>query len=310
MGRKLQNGSETPGENRGGFQSTLERAKGEFIILRRLLRYSEKTLHLTQMLSGMRDRRKYPQHVSRVVLGSALIMALSRIGSLNGLEQTKAHSFWRRWIGGEIPSADTVARVFCLAECDCLRESLLILTKTIKRNKTLTAFTQGLHVLVLDGHESSSSEKRCCPGCLSRVLHTTAGDRTQYYHRNVTALLRAGNMALPLDEVRVVRSVEKRMIKRQRTKQEEEQVSDWMWVTTLSQSRATTQSIVRMGHGRWSIENEGFNSSGYTTPLFILPISLPPIFMESSQRNFREVLLLPEALHRLHFPPSPFSDFC
>jgi len=316
------------------------------------------------MLSGMRDRRKYPRHAGRVIFGSAFIMALSRIGSLNGLEQTREHSFWRRWLGREVPGADTVARVFCQVESDSLRESLFILTKTIRRNKTLTAFTQGLYMLVLDGHESSASEKRCCEGCLSRVLHTTSGDKTEYYHRNVTALLRAGNLALPLDmepqrpgedevaaatrlfcrlvkklprafegvaadalyaragffkevlehgkdvivvlkderrdlfqdaralfdtmppqstvtekgvekqmwdlehfttwealgrEVRVVRSLEKRKVKRQRNKQEEEQVSDWMWVTTLAQHRAGTESVIRMGHGRWSIENEGFN---------------------------------------------------
>src|SRR3989338_859441 len=199
MGRKLQTGSKTPGENRGGFQPTFERAKGELIILRRLLRYSEKMFCLMRMLSGMREKREYPRHVSRIVLGSALIMAISRIGSLNGLEQTRGHSFWKRWLGGEIPSAGTVARVFCQVESDSLRESLFTLYKTIRRNKTLTAFTQGLYVLVLDGHESSASEKRCCSGCLSRVLHTTAGDKTEYYHRNVTALLRAGNLALPLD---------------------------------------------------------------------------------------------------------------
>ena len=32
-----------------------------------------------------------------------------------------------------------------------------------------------------------------------------------------------------------------------------------MWVTTLSPKRVSTGGIVRFGHLRWKIENEGFN---------------------------------------------------
>jgi len=34
---------------------------------------------------------------------------------------------------------------------------------------------------------------------------------------------------------------------------------NWMWVTTLSQRQASTRTIVRRGHSRWTIENQGFN---------------------------------------------------
>lgn len=33
------------------------------------------------------------------------------------------------------------------------------------------------------------------------------------------------------------------------------------WVTTLSQHRAPTWAVVDLGHGRWGIENEGFNET-------------------------------------------------
>ncbi len=59
--------------------------------------------------------------------------------------------------------------------------------------------------------------------------------------------------------VRVVRSLETRTVRRQLDKQEEELASDWMWVTTLGQSGASTKAVVDMGHDRWSIENQGFN---------------------------------------------------
>jgi len=35
--------------------------------------------------------------------------------------------------------------------------------------------------------------------------------------------------------------------------------SDWHWVTTLSKAEATTRMIWEAGHGRWEIENQGFN---------------------------------------------------
>jgi len=59
--------------------------------------------------------------------------------------------------------------------------------------------------------------------------------------------------------LRVVRSLETTTVHRQLDKQEEPQVSDWMWVTTLSSSRASTNAVVDLGHSRWDIENQGFN---------------------------------------------------
>jgi hypothetical protein len=38
-----------------------------------------------------------------------------------------------------------------------------------------------------------------------------------------------------------------------------EEVADWYWVTTLPTKHASTGAVVRIGHARWGIENEGFN---------------------------------------------------
>jgi len=59
--------------------------------------------------------------------------------------------------------------------------------------------------------------------------------------------------------VRVVRSQETRTVRRQLTKDDEEQRSEWLWATSLSKAKAPTHTVVRIGHGRWGIENEGFN---------------------------------------------------
>lgn len=58
---------------------------------------------------------------------------------------------------------------------------------------------------------------------------------------------------------RVVRSVERTIIKRQETKEPQTVESEWFWVTSLPPALASTRTIVRAGHGRWDIENHGFN---------------------------------------------------
>jgi hypothetical protein len=59
--------------------------------------------------------------------------------------------------------------------------------------------------------------------------------------------------------VRVVRSLETRTVRRQRDGRPETVTSDWFWVTTLTPARASTAAAVTLGHGRWTVENQGFN---------------------------------------------------
>jgi hypothetical protein len=59
--------------------------------------------------------------------------------------------------------------------------------------------------------------------------------------------------------VRVVRTKETTRVRRQKTEEVEELTTEWMWVTTLAKSRASTRAVVELGHSRWDIENRGFN---------------------------------------------------
>jgi hypothetical protein len=290
-------------------------------------------------------------------------MFLSRLGSLNALEQTRSSRFWGRWLGGPMPSADTLGRVVALVDCDTIRDGFHETYAQLKRNKALGAPWHGLIALVVDGHETSASYLRCCDACRQRTIHARHEDRIQYYHRNVTAQLITRDLHLLLDAepqragedevatatrvlervlgdyprafdvvvadalyaqapffqlglghgkdvlavlkddrrdllqdaeglfatveptcsqdgrtrretwdlegftswpsldrpVRVVRSRETTTVRRQRTKAQEERVSEWVWVTTLSRQRASTRAVVELGHGRWGIENQGFN---------------------------------------------------
>lgn len=59
--------------------------------------------------------------------------------------------------------------------------------------------------------------------------------------------------------VRVIRTHETRTVRRQLTGERELSSSEWLWVTTLSVHRAPAPVVVRLGHARWEIENQGFN---------------------------------------------------
>lgn len=61
--------------------------------------------------------------------------------------------------------------------------------------------------------------------------------------------------------LRVVKSIETWSVKRQRTGEMEEMKSRWIWATTIREERADTREIVRLGHSRWDIENQGFNEA-------------------------------------------------
>ena len=54
-------------------------------------------------------------------------------------------------------------------------------------------------------------------------------------------------------EVRGIRSQETKPIRRELI------TSDWYWVTTFSQSEASTETVCQIGHDRWDIENDAFN---------------------------------------------------
>ncbi len=150
-------------------------------------------------LDAVTDGRQAPRIKTRVVLRSVVVMFLARLGSLNALEQSRPSRFWRRWLGGPMPSADTVGRVCAGAAAPEIRALIHQVYSRCKEIKALRPPDHGLMIAVLDGHESHATYRRCCGGCLERVIHTAAGDRRQYYHRHVTLQLVARDYGLLLD---------------------------------------------------------------------------------------------------------------
>jgi hypothetical protein len=129
---------------------------------------------------------------------AVLAMFWVRLGSLNALVESAGSWFWKRWLRAKLPSADSVGRVCVLMDLGALRKGVHHTYARLKRNKALGSIG-GLTAAVLDGHETHASYLRHCSGCLERTVHTAAGDRIQYYHRNVTLMLLAGRIRLLLD---------------------------------------------------------------------------------------------------------------
>jgi len=113
----------------------------------------------------MTDARQRPVIPTSVVFTGAFLMAVVRFSSLNALERGKRNPFWRRWLGAGFPSEDTIGWIFAQLDQAGLRRLLHGLYGRLKRNKALD-FT----VLILDGHETTGSYLRCCPGCLERKM--------------------------------------------------------------------------------------------------------------------------------------------
>jgi len=308
-------------------------------------------------LERVKDQRQKPRIPTSVVVKNAFVGVLCQLKSLNGLAQTEASKFWKKWLERQAPSADTNGRVMAGVDVEDLRRVFRHIYRKRKRGKSLQPFWGHWVALVVDGHEMCSSFLLQWPGCMVRPV----GDRRQFYQRIVVAALLYRNTRLLLDcelllpgenevaaaerllervvryyprafevvvadglyqqapffktvlahgkhaiavlkdetrdlyvdvrslfgqvkpvvyrehnklyevwdiegltswpqlgrSVRVVRSLETSWIKRQRTGELEEAVREWMWATTLPTTSVSAEGIVKFGHGRWAIENEG-----------------------------------------------------
>ena len=128
-----------------------------------------------------------------------VVLFLARLGSLNALEQTHASRSRQRWLLGALPSADTLGRVCAQVEPSDVRALHHSIYVRLKRMKALVPPAHGLMAAAIDGHESHATYRRCCPGGLKRTIHTTQGDRTQYYHRHVALQLIGRDFRVLLD---------------------------------------------------------------------------------------------------------------
>ncbi len=72
-------------------------------------------------LDAVHDRRRQAQIPTPVIVRSAAVMFLSRLGSLNALDESRPSRFWEKWLGQALPSADTRGRVAAQVDAAGLR---------------------------------------------------------------------------------------------------------------------------------------------------------------------------------------------
>ena len=114
---------------------------------------------LRESLEALRDGRPRPRIPASLVVKGFMVMLLARLGSLNGLEQVRPKSWLRRWLGGDVPSADTMGRVAQSLPPEAIRRALRRQYGRRRRNKSLAALPNGLRPVIFD----RSVETKCIP---------------------------------------------------------------------------------------------------------------------------------------------------
>jgi hypothetical protein len=165
----------------------------------RFCAYADKLFGLSSHLGKLTDARVYPQIPTAAVFAGVFTLFATRRGSLNGLEQDlRMPARLRGIVGPEVPSVDSIGRVYALMKSQPLRQFLGDISHRLKRNKALSSH-EGWYVAAIDGHEFFSSRKRCCPDCQQRCRTIAGKEVTEYYHQGVVCHLIGQNIALVLD---------------------------------------------------------------------------------------------------------------
>jgi hypothetical protein len=122
-------------------------------MMARFCRYAQKVYHLSEHVAAIGDSRLRPQIPVGAVWTSALAMFLTRLGSLNALEeQLRTPKRLDGLIGPQKPTADTIGRVYGLIEPGSQRQVLSGINHRLRRNKGLEN-DWSLRFAAFDGHE-------------------------------------------------------------------------------------------------------------------------------------------------------------
>lgn len=175
-------------------------------LLRALWRYGKKVFALPQRLSTISNHRSQPEIPTRSITASLFLGALLRVGSFLQLQAETARPGWQRLVGWSGSISDD-ALVYALERysLEDLRQTLVEINKTLKRNKALEpAKINGLLVVAIDGNEQFHSRSRCCDACCQRTIEIKDKDGknrqlTEYYHRQVYAQLHGPEFSIILD---------------------------------------------------------------------------------------------------------------
>ena len=123
-------------------------------MMARFCRWLDKVFDWSAQLAPLRDGRARPQIPTAAVFMGALMMAATRLGSLNALEsELRRGARWGRVVGRSAMSADSLGRIAGLIDPAVLRAMLCGVNHRLRRKKMLADNPWALRVVVMDGHE-------------------------------------------------------------------------------------------------------------------------------------------------------------
>jgi hypothetical protein len=133
-------------------------------MMSRFARYVDKVFHFGALIQGLSDARPKPQIPTGAVFLSALMMFVTRLGSLNALEgQLRFPRRWNKVLGRRLPSADRMGPIMDLIDPEALRERLSAINHRLRRNKLLDDNPWALRFAALDAHEFFSLHQALLP---------------------------------------------------------------------------------------------------------------------------------------------------
>ena len=122
-------------------------------MMSRFYAYLDKVFGFPALVAQLTDSRREPVLPTATIFGTAFAMFATGRGSLNGIDQQRHFpGRLRNFVGPQIPSGDSVGRVYTQLESRVLRELLRDVHLRIKRNKMLCT-TTGWSFAAVDGHE-------------------------------------------------------------------------------------------------------------------------------------------------------------
>lgn len=122
-------------------------------MLTRFCCYVDKVFGFSSLVEHLIDSRQHPRIPTAAVFLSVMMLFALRRGSLNAIEQDlRMPRRLQGFVGPQLPSADTLGRVYAQLDSDSLRQMLSAIHHRLKRNKAVGTIG-GLRIATVDGHE-------------------------------------------------------------------------------------------------------------------------------------------------------------
>jgi hypothetical protein len=132
-------------------------------MMSRFCAYVEKMFSLGMLMAALRDARPRPMIPTQAAFASAFVMFATARGSLNGLEpDRRVPARLRGLVGPQLPSCDTIGRIYAGMDSQGPREILRAIAGQIKRKKAL-ANGGDWYFAAVDGHEFFRQSKALLP---------------------------------------------------------------------------------------------------------------------------------------------------